>query len=160
MKKLNHPYDDPRYSVLESRLRDLGEQLVEAKLTKYNPTNNSGDSYQGKIFSIRAYFWGDCDCPLHQCNHQPPKNEECDRDCPTADHRDDCPEEAPNFQSGDLKVWWYKYIGREMDFTDVPANQIRSIIRTCEDEISNMHGPHKHCQHSPEDHEQTGWSAI
>jgi len=129
-------HNDSRYRLLETRLADLGQQLVEAGLVEDNPTHNNGQQYKGDTFTIRAYYWGDCICPGRVCPHENDE-ENCGSDCPSQEgpHLPECLEDVPNFQCQELSVWWYKYIGRAMDFTDVPTDRIRTIIRECEDEI-------------------------
>ena len=75
--------------IVEAALRHIEWHLDIAMWNKHqeeyeSPFGNTGNEYLGKQFKVRAFDWNE-------------------------------PEEyLPNFEWKDIKIWWYKYVGRGM----------------------------------------------
>lgn len=74
---------------VEHALLTIGDALVRAGRVEVNPCFNSGETYEGEVFQMRAYCW-------------------CDGGEPYG-HPEGCP---PNFQWRDFSCAWYKHVGR------------------------------------------------
>ena len=91
-------------------IEQLGLYLQVTKILKYNPVSNTGAEFSNDVFSIRAYCW-------------------CDGD----KHPNGCP---PNFECGDFKVSWYKYLGRgSSQSRALSTEEWDAIFRKCMDSI-------------------------
>lgn len=81
--------DDGKVQILEAILSKIRNELDRCYWNKNqkemrSPFDNTGTSYKNDTFSVNAYYWGD----------------------------DDALADRPNFVYKDLKVYWYKYLGR------------------------------------------------
>lgn len=74
-----------------------------------NPTNNVGASadYENEVFAMRSYCW-------------------CDGE---GTHEHGCP---PNFEYGELRISWYKYVGRGLSMNqEVSPGRWHDIFLAC-----------------------------
>jgi len=80
-----------------------------------------GTNFENEVFLMKTQYWGDCTCGAMDTGPDEPE-----RDCePT------CPMQAPNFRfkPTGFEVRWYKYIGRDMEFSgELPADFIQQIF--------------------------------
>lgn len=127
MKILVQQSQDPRYSLLERRIQTLGELLLSRGLVTDHPGNNSGVQFKNTSFTMNSYYWGDCDCGMELTDEEYDLIDNGERHS-SEFHKPECLEDAPNFVCQELKVWWYKNLGRAMD---------SNIL---EEEIINNHG--------------------
>lgn len=72
--------------ILVAVLREIEQRLdyVGPEEDRGSPFQNSGLSFECDTFSVRAYYWGD----------------------------DPAEQDKPNFVWQNVKVWWYKRLGR------------------------------------------------
>lgn len=75
--------------VIEAILWSIDSELRRCYWNKYqkeinSPFLNTGESYSNDVFTVRSYYWGNNDATY----------------------------KLPNFQYKDLKVYWYKHLGR------------------------------------------------
>ena len=78
-----------------------------------------GSNFKNQVFSMRKYYWGDCECEDHSC------------------HDKNCPANTPNFKCGDLEINWYKYIGRGMSVNAViDFKKAEEIFNRCEESLT------------------------
>jgi hypothetical protein len=75
--------------LLVAVLKDIKSELNRCYWNKNqkemrSPFDNTGESYSNDTFVVNAYYWGD----------------------------DERLSDRPNFRYKDLKVYWYKYLGR------------------------------------------------
>lgn len=69
-----------------------------------SPIHNNGEVYENKMFSMRAYYWGDTE----------------EVAC------------LPNFSCDGFEVRWYKYLGRGMSMNqEIDANEFFRLIDKC-----------------------------
>ena len=81
--------DRDEIQILETILRDIKRELDRCywnhnQKEMRSPFDNTGESYKNDVFAVYAYYWGDNDALA----------------------------DRPNFVYKDLKVYWYKYLGR------------------------------------------------
>ena len=89
----------------------LGELLEASLMVGDNPTDNTGCSYEGTKFQLRAYYWGDNEL--------------------TAD--------LPNFVWRDFNADWYKHINRGFDQSrDLSSLEVIEMLNECTEEIKNV----------------------
>lgn len=90
-------------TLLEYSLRVLGENIVAAsKERRDDPFENTGSRFKNDVFEVEAYSW------------------------------DDEYEQPFNFRWRDLRVSWYKYIGRGMSANrPVDAQTVHEMLIEC-----------------------------
>lgn len=81
--------DPQEVELVVAILREIRKELDRCYWNKHqkemrSPFDNTSESYKNKEFVVNAYYWGD----------------------------DDALQDRPNFVYKDLKVYWYKYLGR------------------------------------------------
>jgi len=83
-----------------------------------------GCHFRNKVFEMRPFYWGECDCG-------------CSED---EEHSSKCSLQLPNFKhyKSDLEIRWYKWIGRDMEFSKhFTDKQWRGIFKECIDSFKN-----------------------
>ena len=72
-----------------------------------SPFDNTGNTYHNDVFTVRAYDWQE---------------------------REDDADAEPNFEYADLKVYWYKYLGRGTHARcphEITADFLEKMIKEC-----------------------------
>ena len=106
--------DNSEIQILEAVLTKIRNELDRCYWNKnqkqmVSPFDNTGTSYKNNAFAVNAYYWGDDDT-----------------------------KDRPNFVYKDLKVYWYKHLGRgtaaimEKTFT---IDYLKQMINDCEKAI-------------------------
>jgi hypothetical protein len=106
-----YKYDEDNCYTINAALQNIRTKLEIVYWNKYqkempNPFDNTGTEYSNDTFTVRAYYWGD----------------------------DDERYNMPNFEYKDLKVYWYKYLGRGMRAVadeKLTADYIETMIKEC-----------------------------
>jgi hypothetical protein len=99
--------------LLDSAIRAIAEKYAE----EGEWANKYGVNYENGIFMMHRYCWCEqSDCPWClgcQCSEYVWTERIPEKMCDSCRNQKD---PAPNFHYKplDLKVWWYKYIGRDM----------------------------------------------
>lgn len=99
---------------VEAGLRHLKHEIKRVEYNNGRQTEDDGgtEDYDTPVFSIRSYWWGDCECA---------ENEPCK-----------CRAGEPNFKCGDFEVRWYKYLGRGMSMNrSIDANEFFALLDKC-----------------------------
>ena len=114
--------------VAETPLDDMLVALTEA-ISKRDPDLLAhgalggefgyGARYENDVFVMRPFYWGDCDCGADDADAERP-------------HADTCAILLPNFlhKKSGLRVCWYKWIGRDMEIENAPA-ELSAIFAEC-----------------------------
>lgn len=90
--------------------RSLQNKHQEIRLS---PFENSGEDFIGKCFEVKSYNWD-------------------------FDYVNKTLEEIPyNFRWKDLKVYWYKYLGRGMEWNrEISNDELSIMLKECLEELS------------------------
>ena len=116
-----------------------------------------GAPYENDTFEMHPFWWGDCDCGHETAEydwdaanpHQPACEFDMTYRCTcshsadwkawaaTHDHDPKCGVARPNFlhKASGIRVDWYKYIGRGMEFEPVSRNVWDAALKACTDSI-------------------------
>lgn len=139
-------------------LSDLSQLLADS----INFDSIYGTEYENKIFSMFPYYWGDCTCGLEEKESNWIINNPHGKNCPLSnkdescyfdfnkctcyvsklyeneigplEHSGNCLLIKPNFyyKPSDLKISWYKYIGRGMSANRrIKKEEMEKIVDHC-----------------------------
>jgi len=98
--------------LVDAALRAIGEHFSE----KGSWGEKYGTTLETPVFSMHRFCWCDGD------------------DCPWCWNEEEKGPQAPNFHYKplDFKVWWYKYIGRDMVFNrNLSISECASMLVDC-----------------------------
>ena len=94
-----HPCPEWLTAMLERLSDEIWRVTHNSTGEGVKPTANEGSQYITPVFSMRSYYWGECN------------SDGLEDDVPL-DPDPSCLACAPNFQYGDFEVRWYKHARR------------------------------------------------
>lgn len=89
-------------AVLEKIENELDIKMWNKTQEEYHsPFRNYGTSYKNNVFEVNAYNWGD------EGNIK------------------------PNFKYKNIEIYWYKYLGRGMEFPEIECDDLCIMLEEC-----------------------------
>lgn len=68
-----------------------------------SPFENTGHSFKNDVFEVNAYYWGNDKKEIKK----------------------------PNFKYKNIKISWYKYLGRGMDIPEMTYEELDEMLNDC-----------------------------
>ena len=117
----NQNYECPQYII--ALLEDIERRLKIKMWNKYHkeyesPFENSGNTFENKVFKVQAYSW----------------DEDVNQDYNFIYYVDKTKSNMP-----DLKISWYKYLGRDTTINqEIDSNVMVDIYNDCINSLINV----------------------
>ena len=112
---LEAPVSELFTAALVALAGEISRVMWNSTQEEFHIGSNYGEQFIAPVFEMRDYCW--CDGEL-------------------AGHENACP---PNFQWRDVKVNWYKHMGRGMSANrDVPPEEIAEMLVECLEAVRGM----------------------